>query len=152
MKADVVHVRTLQSAQRDQMFVVLVQCFEGVTASQFQRDLDEKDYVVLLRDDTGTLVGFSTYMMYQSAAVARCTVVCSGDTVVLPCAWGSFALHRIWLNTVRQQHLGFRGRLFWLLITSGFRTYRFLPVFFRRFVPSCMAESTAPLRGRLAAC
>jgi hypothetical protein len=28
-----------------------------------------------------------------------------------------------------------KGRLYWLLIASGFRTYRFLPVFFREFFP-----------------
>jgi hypothetical protein len=28
-----------------------------------------------------------------------------------------------------------RGRCFWLLLTSGFRTYRFLPVFWREFFP-----------------
>jgi hypothetical protein len=28
-----------------------------------------------------------------------------------------------------------RGRYLWLLITSGFRTYRFLPVFWREFYP-----------------
>jgi hypothetical protein len=27
------------------------------------------------------------------------------------------------------------GRLIWLLLTSGFRTYRFLPVFLREFYP-----------------
>jgi hypothetical protein len=29
-----------------------------------------------------------------------------------------------------------RGRYYWLLLTSGFRTYRFLPVFWREFFPS----------------
>jgi hypothetical protein len=28
-----------------------------------------------------------------------------------------------------------RGRYYWLLLTSGFRTYRFLPVFWREFFP-----------------
>jgi len=28
-----------------------------------------------------------------------------------------------------------RGKYYWLLLTSGFRTYRFLPVFWREFYP-----------------
>jgi hypothetical protein len=44
---------------------------------------------------------------------------------------------------------GFPSRdLYWLLLTSGFRTYRFLPVFFRRFAPQVDAED-APLQGLL---
>jgi hypothetical protein len=35
-----------------------------------------------------------------------------------------------------------RGLYLWLLLTSGFRTYRFLPVFWREFFPRC--ESITP--------
>ena len=34
------------------------------------------------------------------------------------------------------------GDLYWLLLTSGFRTYRFLPVFFRSFYPRCDAQTS----------
>jgi hypothetical protein len=39
----------------------------------------------------------------------------------------------------------------WLLITSGFRTYRFLPVFWRWFVPRHDGAADCGLRDRLAA-
>ena len=35
------------------------------------------------------------------------------------------------------------GRCFWLLLTSGFRTYRFLPVFWREFFPRFDAPTPA---------
>jgi hypothetical protein len=37
------------------------------------------------------------------------------------------------VNELRRTHS--RGRYYWLLLTSGFRTYRFLPVFWRDFLP-----------------
>jgi hypothetical protein len=40
------------------------------------------------------------------------------------------------------------GRCFWLLLTSGFRTYRFLPVFWREFFPR-FDRSTPPELHRL---
>ena len=33
--------------------------------------------------------------------------------------------------------------LYWLLTSKGYKTYRFLPVFFREFYPSCMKEAPA---------
>jgi hypothetical protein len=33
--------------------------------------------------------------------------------------------------------------LYWLLISKGYKTYRFLPVFFREFYPSYMKEAPA---------
>ena len=55
---------------------------------------------------------------------------------VAPEAWGTPALARTWIaavNRLRDEtpHL----RCYWLLLTSGFRTYRFLPVFWREFFP-----------------
>jgi hypothetical protein len=40
------------------------------------------------------------------------------------------------------------GRCFWLLLTSGFRTYRFLPVFWREFFPR-FDQATPPEMERL---
>jgi hypothetical protein len=40
------------------------------------------------------------------------------------------------------------GRLYWLLLSSGFRTYRFLPVFWREFHPRFDAPLPAAVRAR----
>ena len=63
-------------------------------------------------------------------------MVYSGDTIVAPEAWGTTALARGWITAVNQLRERYpRGKYFWLLLTSGFRTYRFLPVFWREFFP-----------------
>lgn len=128
---------SLGPAQQAAMFRLLDGHFEGVTPEQFSRDLDEKSHVILL-ETSGRLVGFSTLLIYETRFRAEpVTVVYSGDTIVAPEAWKSPVLSRAWITTVnalRRDHP--RGRFYWLLLTSGFRTYRFLPVFWREFFPS----------------
>ncbi|MDB6121693.1 MAG: hypothetical protein JWQ71_686, partial [Pedosphaera sp.] len=64
------------------------------------------------------------------------SVVYSGDTIVAREAWGSPVLAQTWIASVNQLRIQYpRGRYYWLLLTSGFRTYRFLPVFWREFYP-----------------
>jgi hypothetical protein len=112
--------------------------FTGVDRGTFESDLAEKNYVILLEDEAGVIRGFSTLLIYASAASPGTTVVYSGDTIVGREWWGSSALPVTWLRAVREATPQYGGReVCWLLLTSGFRTYRFLPVFFRRFYPRC---------------
>jgi hypothetical protein len=107
-----------------------------VTRAQFERDLSEKNWVILVEREN-RLVGFSTLLAYESQFEGRpVSVVCSGDTIMAPGAWGTPALPRAWITSVNQLRETYsRGKYYWLLLTSGFRTYRFLPVFWREFHP-----------------
>jgi hypothetical protein len=126
----------LTQTNTDEMYQLLSRHFDGVTAAQFERDLAEKNWSVLIRRGS-RLVGFSTLLVYESKfESAPVTVVYSGDTIVAPEAWGSSALARGWITAVNQLRECYpRGKYYWLLLTSGFRTYRFLPVFWRDFFP-----------------
>ncbi len=126
----------LSGAHRDEMFALLTRYFDGVTRVQFDHDLAEKNWVIRLRR-AGRLVGFSTLLADESSfAGAPITAIYSGDTIVAPEAWGTPALSRAWIATVNRLRAATpERRCFWLLLTSGFRTYRFLPVFWREFYP-----------------
>jgi len=126
----------LTSAQTDEMFQLLALHFDGVTRAQFTCDLAEKNWIVLIRRDT-RLVGFSTLLVYESAFDDEpVSIVYSGDTIVASEAWGSTALARGWITAVNDLRERYpNGKYYWLLLTSGFRTYRFLPVFWREFFP-----------------
>lgn len=119
-----------------EMFELLSKHFDGVTFSQFQKDLAEKNWVILLERD-GRLVGFSTLLAYEvSFGDEPVSVIYSGDTIVSQEAWNSPALSRAWIACVRALRKSYpRGKYYWLLLTSGFRTYRFLPLFWRSFYP-----------------
>jgi hypothetical protein len=127
----------LREADRDAMYALLARHFEGVERAQFAKDLDEKSWVILLDAPDGRLAGFSTLLAYDTEhAGERLAVICSGDTIVDREHWGSSALPRAWIETVLAlPRSASASRLVWLLIVSGFRTYRFLPVFFQSFYP-----------------
>jgi hypothetical protein len=131
-----VDIRTLTANMRDTMFTLLASHFVGVERATFERDLEEKSTAILLVDDGGRLRGFSTMVVYESDAAGRSIwVVYSGDTIVDRDSWGTAALARAWVRAVRQLAPPDAREVYWLLLTSGFRTYRFLPVFFREFYP-----------------
>jgi len=141
----------LDRATRDAMLALLSGHFDGVEAGIFEADLAGKDHVILLEDEQGALQGFSTLHVYESrAAGAPVTVIYSGDTIVWRDVWGSPVLARTWIQSAAQLTGGARGAkdVYWLLLTSGFRTYRFLPVFYRRFHPR-FDEPTPPVERHL---
>jgi hypothetical protein len=145
----------LGEAERAGMFALLTRHFEGVTRRGFDADLAEKNWVVVL-EEAGRMAGFSTLLIYETLHDGEpLTVVYSGDTIMERGAWNTAALPGSWIaavRTLREWHPG--GRLYWLLLTSGFRTYRFLPVFWREFYPRHDAPTpagTAALLSHLAA-
>jgi hypothetical protein len=107
------------------------------TPDLFERDLQRKDWVILLSDaETGAVQGFTSLSFYETeAAGRRLSVVYSGDTLIRPAYRGTPELSRIWIKTVLALGEGYRQPLYWLLLSSGYRTYRFLPLFFQEFYP-----------------
>jgi hypothetical protein len=127
----------------DEMYALIDAHFENVSRARFELDLEAKNWVLLLHDADGALAGFSTILFYETELEGeRVSVVYSGDTIVDPSHWGSPALARSWIASVLElQSAASTGRIFWLLLTSGFRTYRFLPLFWRSFHPRFEAET-----------
>jgi hypothetical protein len=131
---------------RERMFELMRRHYLGVNADDFRRDLEEKDRAIVLEDAaTGELCGFSTqklYTVHDGGQSVR--VVFSGDTIIDPAHWGSQQLPlgfgRMMLSILDQLPA---VPLYWLLISKGHRTYRYLPVFFRAFDPCCSAPTPA---------
>ena len=124
-------------ADRAAMLDLLGAYFDGVSAPRFNEDLDEKDWVILLRERaSGSLAGFTTLMRFTCEAEPGVVALFSGDTIVRREAWNELLLPRAWASLafgVASTELS--AEVYWFLICSGYRTYRFLPVFFRHFYP-----------------
>ncbi len=155
MIGELVPRTALTGRQIQAMFSLLSTYFDGVDRRGFDTDLAGKNWAILLRDGAGRIVGFTTLLLHRCSHEGEAlTVVYSGDTVVDPSRWGTSALPRTWIDSVKRLHRDFgEGRLIWVLITSGFRTYRFLPVFWREFHPCHdrpFPDSLRRLRDRLA--
>ena len=145
--AEEVRAGDLSAEERRELRELLARHFDGVSEEQFERDLADKDWVLRIREG-GVLVGFTTLAVRElSFAGEVLTVVFSGDTIMEPAAWGSPSLARGWIRLVRRACAEREGkRCYWLLLSSGFRTYRFLPVFWREFWPAAGVETPAEAR------
>ena len=118
--------------------------YVGADEADFRRDLAEKDYAILLRG-TG-VCGFSTVKLVE---VAGMRVLFSGDTVVETSQRGQWGLAGGFGHMIKFVECMFPDETaYWFLISKGARTYRFLPTFFRRYVPGPVAD--VALSARLA--
>ncbi len=152
MTGRLMRTRELDRGQRDAMFELFARSFEGARRECFEADLEEKNRVLLLEEPGAGLRGFSTLLFYRAADRGETlNVVYSGDTVVAPEAWGSSVLASAWIAAVKRLHRRRpAARLVWLLIVSGYRTYRFLPVFWREFFPRHNRPATPEIRALMA--
>jgi hypothetical protein len=138
LEAKLVPVAAISADQREAMFHLLDRYYENVTPAGFLAGLAEKQWAILLRDPThDALCGFSTQMLLE-VPLGKTTVraLFSGDTVIDRPYWGDILLARTWGRlalSLIDRH-GAEG-LYWFLISKGYKTYRFLPLFFHEFYP-----------------
>src|SRR3972149_2207078 len=120
-----------------EMFEVFCENFERSSLEIFERDLKDKNWVILIRDtERNALQGFSTLALYEMDYQGkRISVVYSGDTIIRREYWGTSELPRSWIKTVLERSANIPQPLYWLLISSGYKTYRFLTVFYKEFYP-----------------
>jgi hypothetical protein len=138
MKSRLIATEQLTLPERDAMYSLLGTHFEGVKREVFDTDLENKNWVIWLEDESERILkGFSTLSIYETEFEGEIlTVVYSGDTIMDPSAWSSSLLSRTWIASVDRLRLQYpRGKFYWLLISSGYRTYRFLPTFWQEFYP-----------------
>ncbi|HEX2325326.1 MAG TPA: hypothetical protein VHQ00_07985, partial [Chloroflexota bacterium] len=92
-------VASLEACERRELLALLRRYFVGVSPGQFERDLAEKEWVILLRDAaSGATRGFSTLMRLETVLDGpgepagpggrRVVAFFSGDTVVDRAYWG----------------------------------------------------------------
>ncbi len=131
------------------MYRILQENFDGASPEVFERDLNGKNWVILLCDGrTGELEGFSTLALYEAEfRGGPLSVVYSGDTIIRREYWGTPELPRSWVRTVLEKSAGMPQPLYWLLISSGYKTYRFLTVFYREFFPRYDREIPPEMQG-----
>lgn len=131
-------VADIEHQQRDEMFALMDRHYAGMERNVFEADLNEKQWVIQILDaEAHAIRGFSTQMLLDLEIAGRpVRALFSGDTIVdhkslaqntLPQAWGRFALSLINENPSTE--------IYWFLISKGYKTYRFLPLFFHEFYP-----------------
>lgn len=142
-------VGELTPTERATMFGLLSLEFLGARIEDFNKDLAEKECVVLLRKDNveGEIVGFSTLMLLSlNIDDVQVKVVFSGDTTVLPefrMSGGiGIGIGQYFLKTLDQFP---RSEIYYVLISKGWRTYSVMPFFFKDFAPKHDASTSDKL-------
>jgi hypothetical protein len=139
LRARVRRVKSLDATELERMWTLFADSYAGARRDVFARDLSEKHHVIVLKDASGVLQGFSTLLKLE---VEGACVVFSGDTIIAPGFWGQTALQRafIWY-LMAQRHARPSVPVYWFLITKGYRTYLLIS----RYFPNHWPRHDAPL-------
>ncbi|TAL38459.1 MAG: hypothetical protein EPN97_03960 [Alphaproteobacteria bacterium] len=150
LDACVRRISSLSAADRQCMFELYRDNYGGAAAPIFNKDLDAKDYSILLTDPLADIRGFSTLAVYSERYRGKpVKVIYSGDTIIDRAYWGKNEFAATWLRLVGSIKADAPGiPLYWLLIVKGHRTYRYLSLFSNEYYPRHDAE-TPPERQRL---
>jgi hypothetical protein len=130
-------IEKLTAQNRTDMLRLMQEYYQDVLPEQFTADLEAKNWIIMLHSGA-ELGGFSTQSLRELELDGRgVRVLFSGDTIiaeqyrnslVLPLAWGRMMLLLLAESPATP--------LYWLLTSKGYKTYRFLTVFFNDFSPS----------------
>ena len=150
MIGELVERARLESAEISEMYRLFTSHFDRVSESRFREDLDNKDWVIRIRDNSALLGFTSLRQIHINLEGSSVDLLYSGDTIVKPEARSTTLLARTWIESVRQisEQCG-TPQLQWFLLVSGFRTYRLLPVFWKEFFPNYRDETPPTVRSMI---
>ncbi len=117
-----------------QMYDLMDKHYQGVVLESFRKDLDAKSKVFLFFKNN-LIQGF-TGLHFKSVIFKEkeMLVAYSGDTVLSKTYRGSLSIPVYWGRYMLKLSET-EPHLYWLLTSKGFRTYRYLSVFFHHFIP-----------------
>jgi hypothetical protein len=135
LQARVRRVASLTDRELELMWTLFEKSYAGARREIFERDLAEKNHVIVLKDASGLVQGFSTLLKMEVAEHDALTVF-SGDTIISPGFWGQTALQRAFLwYLLAQRHARAGKPVYWFLITKGYRTYLLISRYFPNHWP-----------------
>ena len=135
---------------RQRLYEIFIKYYSKTDRETFDKDLNEKQWVLLMKDHDGTIQGFTTMMMYDLVFQGKSVrAVFSGNTIIEKNFWGSGVLSKTWSHFMAYLKLSEPDvPLYWYLISSGYRTYLFLPLFYKEFYPR-YDKATPPFEAQL---
>lgn len=136
-------VRGLDQEEIAAMHRLMTAHYDAVPFARFEEDLTKKDEVLLLRDDGGHLRGFTTLAWNPAGPQPEGDVLFSGDTIIDRACWGTQELVKAFCRRAGEWRREHDRPLYWMLISKGYRTFLYLPLFARRFHPHPEREEPA---------
>ena len=138
-------VSDLSATERDQLFRLLGSHCANVKQACFDRDLDEKQFVLMGRVLAGGAIrGFCTFREVDIAVESETVrVIVTGDTLLALEDWASGRAVRSWW-----QHMQFlagrtKAPVYWVSFLESHRVYRLLGGLFESYFPRAGVELPA---------
>lgn len=146
LTGQLVRVTEIGAGRRDEMYALMDNYYESIARSTFDADLDGKEWVIEIADKSSNrLIGFSSQVLMHLQVDGRSIrTLFSGDTIVDRNWRGQQKLFQIsgwFLRRLMEAYPD--DELYWFLISKGYKTYRFLPLFFHEFYPCCARTTPA---------
>jgi len=119
--------------------------YQNVDRAAFDRDQQEKDWLLLLSSNDGEIRGFTTAMLWEATVDGRrVRAMFSGNTIIQAEYRGDQQLVKSFGRLMAEVKFAEPDSpLYWFLICSGYRTYMYLPLFHRKFYPNHKAPAPA---------
>ena len=143
LTSKVVKVEEIDENTLESMYHLMDATYLGTSLAKIKRDLSNKQYALLLYDNQNMLKGFTTMQLFDSVFRGKTVkIIYSGDTVIDENSRGEIELMRSWWQfsyMVQQEYKGMD--VYWMLISKGWRTYKFFPLFLQEFYPARQKET-----------
>jgi hypothetical protein len=145
----IVKPEEIDSEKRKKMFLLMDFHYANTILNDFLRDLNGKTDVIMLFDaKSDELVGFSTQKIFPfRIGEKEILVLYSGDTIIRKEYWGSLhlsiAFGKLMIDTILSNP---DKEFYWMLISKGVRTFKFLPAYFIEYYPMYGIETPEPIK------
>ncbi|MDR0983476.1 MAG: hypothetical protein LBL93_00495 [Ruminococcus sp.] len=139
-----IKINALTSEQTDRMYSIMQKYYDNIKKENFISDLFEKEDAILLCDENGDIYGFTTLAIFFHNKNTQ--LLYSGDTIVEKEYWGRNDLSEAWIKNAMNYADNFDGKTYWLLLTKGYKTYKFLHTFFVEFYPRVETKIPAEIQ------
>ncbi len=136
-ETSIIRQKELNKDERLSLLNLHQKYYDLVKPSIFFRDLEEKEWIILMKNQQGEPLGFSTIqLIWLKIKKINHLFLFSGDTLVKEEIRNAPALAGAFIHFMYALIKAYPSNpLHWFLITKGYRTYRFLPVYFKDYFP-----------------
>jgi len=144
LKSKVLKISEIPESDKQKMFNLMTQVYNGEKWDKFLSDMNEKNYALILYDENSNIAGFTTIQVFEFEGRI---IIYSGDTVIEENSRGDIELMRAWWRFSYKIQQEFPNiKVLWLLISKGWRTYKFFPTFLKEIYPTYRYETPVKIQ------
>jgi len=143
LTSTIIRQSLVRQSERFAMYDLHSSYFCNLNKRTFFNDMSMKDWIIILRDGNNIICGFSTIEIIHTKINNKQQIfLFSGDTIVNKKCWNTTSLAGSFGHIILRLNKRFNNiPLYWFLISKGYRTYRYLPIFFKHFYPAYNANT-----------